>query len=80
MNEQPERRQTPTERLHEVTMAALQRSAAPPEHAVEISRNAKGDFQFSVTVRGFDVEQVYVDATSIASRLAGLYPRENGAA
>ena len=36
---QTERRLTPTERLHEVTMAAMSRAPSPPEHSVEITRN-----------------------------------------
>jgi hypothetical protein len=53
--EQEPRRLTPTERLHEVTMAAMTRAPSPPEHSVAISRNAKGVAQFEVTVRGYDV-------------------------
>jgi len=52
------RRLTPTERLHEVTMAAMTRAATPPEHSVEITRNAKGVAQFEVTVRGYDLDKV----------------------
>jgi len=70
-----ERRLTPTERLHEVTMAALSRAAAPPEHAVDVVRNAKGDWQLSVTVRGHDIEQVYSEAVRVARQLAADFPR-----
>lgn len=75
-----ERRLTPTERLHEVTMAALNRSAAPPEHSIDVTRNAKGDYQFSVTVRGHDADEVAAKAIELTSKLAVQYPRENGGA
>jgi hypothetical protein len=41
------RRLTPTERLHEVTMAAMTRPTAPPEHSCDLTRNAKGATQIS---------------------------------
>lgn len=69
-------RMTPTQRLHEVTMAALMRPHAEPESAVEITRNAKGDYQFTVTVRGFDVADCLVQAQATARALAELYPRD----
>ena len=74
------RRLTPTERLHEVTMAAMSRAAAPPEHSVEISRNAKGVHQYEVTVRGYDLAEVLAEAFSAHRQLdvALPYP-ENGA-
>jgi hypothetical protein len=71
----PERRQTPTERLHEVTMAAMGRRPAEPESSVEITRNAKGDFQFAVTVRAGDAEQAYTQAVALADNLVARYPR-----
>lgn len=73
-----ERRPTPSQRLHEVTMAALARTHAEPESAVEITRNAKGDFQFTVTVRGTDVQACETLALGVAQRLAEQYPRANG--
>jgi hypothetical protein len=42
-------RLTPTQRLHEVTLAALARSGPSKTPSVEIARNAKGDWQFDVT-------------------------------
>jgi len=42
------RRLTPTERLHEITLAALHRTPVKASEEVEISRNAKGDYQFRV--------------------------------
>lgn len=75
------RRLTPTERLHEVTLAAIQRPASPPEHSVEISRNAKGVAQFAVTVRGHDLAVVLDKATDAFDALSAAYPYatdENG--
>ena len=67
-------RPTPTERLHEVTMAALHRAPIEPEHNIEISRNAKRETQFSVSVRGADLGNVLEQATKAYDRLAILYP------
>jgi hypothetical protein len=74
------RRLTPTERLHEVTMAAMSRAPSPPEHSVEITRNAKGVAQFEVTVRGYDVTEVLAQARAIyvALEQAMPYPETNG--
>lgn len=74
MSADTERRLTPTERLHEVTMAAMQRRPAEPESSVTISRNAKGVFQFEVTVRGGDVLVCHDEAERIANTLAASYP------
>ena len=68
------RRLTPTERLHEVTMAAMGRRPAEPESSVTITRNAKGVFQFEVTVRGPDVSECDMAARYIANALAEAYP------
>jgi len=76
--EETPRRLTPTERLHEVTMAAMSRAASPPEHSVEISRNAKGVAQFAVTVRGFDVADVLLEARNAFDILSTRYPYPNG--
>ena len=74
------RRLTPTERLHEVTMAAMSRAPSPPEHSVEITRNAKGVAQFEVTVRGYDLNDVVERALAVYSELdiAQPYPETNG--
>ncbi len=69
------RRQTAAERAHEVTMTLLQRSAVPPESAVELTRNAKGDVQVGVTVRGHDAVTVEQTAGEIFDRLCTKYPR-----
>lgn len=74
------RRPTPTERLHEVTLAFASRAASPPEHSVELSRNAKGVVQFAVTVRGYDLTTVMAEARAAYVELdtAAPYPVANG--
>ena len=47
VNDQPARL-TPTQRLHEITLAALHRTPIKASEEVEITRNAKGDYQFRV--------------------------------
>lgn len=71
----PERRQTPTERYHEAMLAFAQRSAAPPESAIDITRNAKGDYQYTVTVRGHDPDAALAKALELADAIAAKYPR-----
>ena len=68
------RRLTPTERLHEVTMAAMTRAATPPEHSVEITRNAKGVHQYEVTVRGYDLDEVLAQALATQADLDAKLP------
>jgi hypothetical protein len=75
------RRLTPTERLHEVTMAAMQRAAAPPEHTVGLTLNAKGEVQIEVTGRGHDLDTVAASVVATFDTLRAAYPRNgNGAA
>lgn len=74
------RKLTPTERLHEVTMAAMTRAPSPPEHSVEITRNAKGVAQFEVTVRGYDLADVLAKAQEAFSALETALPYSNGGA
>ncbi|TMC48776.1 MAG: hypothetical protein E6J20_18580 [Chloroflexi bacterium] len=78
--EETPRRLTPTERLHEVTVLAMQRKPSEPESSVTLSRNAKGAFQFEVTVRGADVLMCKRSAEVITDALATKYPypSENG--
>jgi hypothetical protein len=77
--EQPEsRRLTPTERLHEVTMAAVQRAASPPEHTVSLALNAKGDVQIEVTGRGHDLDMLEASVAASFDWLRAKYPRGNG--
>jgi hypothetical protein len=74
------RRLTPSERQHEVVMALAQRVPAPPEHSVEITRNAKGVAQFEVTVRGYNLDEVLDAARDAYAKLTADLPYpENGA-
>ena len=68
------RRLTPTERLHEVTMAAMGRRPAEPESSVTITRNAKGVAQFEVTVRGPSVSDCHTVAEQVYDALCTTYP------
>lgn len=68
---------TPTQRLHAVTMAALTRAPAPAESSVELTRNAKGDRQWAITVRGDDPAECERLAVEIDARLAELYPHSS---
>ena len=73
-----ERRLTPTERLHEVSMAAIQRTPAQPEHTVGLTLNAKGDVQIEVTGRGTDLDALATDVATQFDALCEKYPRGNG--
>lgn len=42
------RKLTPTERAHEIMLAALHRTPVKASEEVELTRNAKGDWQFRV--------------------------------
>jgi len=46
--EERPRRLTPTERAHEIMLAALHRTPVKASEEVEITRNAKGDYQYRV--------------------------------
>jgi hypothetical protein len=79
MSAEEPRRLTPTERLHEVTMAAMGRRPAEPESSVTITRNAKGVFQFEVTVRGGDVIECQAQAECTDDLVKRYpYPETNG--
>jgi hypothetical protein len=54
-------------------MAVAQRSSAP-ESSVTVSRNARGVFQFEVTVRGEDVTDCIAEAKDTVAELVELYP------
>jgi hypothetical protein len=73
-----DRKLTPTERLHEVTMTALRRAPVAPEHTVDLTLNAKGDVQIAVAARGADIDEVAEDAMRVFDQLCAKYPR-NGA-
>lgn len=70
-----ERRKTPTERYHELALRAAQRQPLVPEHSVDLTRNAKGDVQIALTVRGGDLAEVERSATASFERLCERYPR-----
>ena len=74
------RRLTPTERLHEVTMAAMLRRPSEPEHTVGLTLNAKGDVQIEVTGRGPDLDALAAHVTAKFEWLREQFPRGNGAA
>ena len=69
------RKLTPTERLHEVTMSALARTPAQPEHTVGLTLNAKGDVQIEVTGRGADIHLLVQHVVGEFDRLMAKYPR-----
>ena len=69
------RKLTPTERLHEVTMTALARTPAQPEHTVGLTLNAKGDVQIEVTGRGTDLEGLAASVQAAFDALCEKYPR-----
>lgn len=77
MSAEPQRL-TPTQRLHEVTMAALTRTAAPPEHSLGLARNAKGVVQIDLTVRGHDLAAVLAEAREAFDTLTTTYPFQEG--
>ena len=72
------RRLTPTERLHEISMAAIQRKPSEPESSVTITRNARGVFQFEVTVRGPDVGDCDALARNVVTGLIEQFPYPAG--
>jgi hypothetical protein len=79
-------RLTPTQRLHEVTMASLARRPSEPESTVEIGTTAKhaskDDPQpkrlhtWSITVRGTDVQECDRIARRLDDGLSALYAHE----
>jgi hypothetical protein len=69
-----EQRPTPSQRLHEVTMAALNKVPSPPESSVTVSRNARGVFQFEVTVRGYDVDECWGLCWPLIKTMTEIYP------
>jgi hypothetical protein len=73
---EPERRLTPTERLHEVTMAVLNRRPTTPESSVTIGVTAKRIHTWEVTVRGDDPEDCARVARELDDALAEKYAAE----
>lgn len=74
-SQEPVRRQSPSERYHELSMAWATRPLAAPEHSLDITRNAKGDWQYSLTVRGADLADVLEAAFEAVEQLEAKYPR-----
>lgn len=72
--EETPRRLTPTERLHEVTMAAMHRRPAEPEQSVTLARNARGIVQPEVTARGIDLDAVLAQTMAAFDVLCDRYP------
>ena len=78
MSENEVPRLTPTQRLHEVTMQALSRSPRNAVESVEISRNAKGDTQWTIkaeTHEGETLTEAAARAQTLHDDLATAYPR-----
>jgi hypothetical protein len=71
--EQTERRKTPTERYHELALQAAKRQPIVPEHSLGLTRNAKGNVQIELTVRGTDLTEVEADATASFDRICDKY-------
>lgn len=71
--EQTERRKTPTERYHELALQAAKRQPIVPEHSLGLTRNAKGNVQVELTVRGTDLTELEQQATAAFDRLCDKY-------
>lgn len=69
------RRQTPSERYHQLALQAAQRQPLVPEHSLDLTRNAKGDVQIALTVRGGELAAVEQSATETFDRLCDRYAR-----
>ena len=64
----------------EILALALTRSSRDSE-SIEISRNAKGEFQFSVTARtteGETLSEAFERASATAGMLVARFPYQNG--
>jgi hypothetical protein len=61
------RRLTPTERAHEIMLAALHRTPVKASEEVEVTRNAKGDYQFTVSGVAGEDESLAKVATRVLS-------------
>lgn len=71
-------RLTAAERQHELAMAAVQRQATPPEHSLNLTRNAKQQVQIDLTVRGHGLDQVLAEARAAFDDLLATYPNGEG--
>ena len=76
-DQQTERRQTPTERYHELALHAAQRQPLVPEHSLDLTRNAKGNVQIALTVRGGELAEVERTAVEAFDRICARYPHSD---
>ena len=65
---------------YNVLMAQATRPHAEPTSDVEVTRNAKGEWQFKVSVTDRDPDAAYRKACELSEQLAKAYPFGNGAA
>ena len=72
--EQTERRQTPTERYHELALLSASRAPQAPEHTIGLTRNSRGVVQVDVAVRSSDLAELEQDVTATFDRLCRKYP------
>lgn len=56
---------------------AARREPRPPLQTIEISRNAKGDVQWTIQVAGEDAFRAEQDAREIHDRLTRTYPHSS---
>lgn len=74
--EETPRRQSPTEAIRDVAIAALHR-ASTPEYDCSLTLNAKGDVQIAVTGKA-DTLDVCDAVRAKFDELCAAYPRRNG--
>ena len=67
------------EQSQALLMAQATRPHAEPTSDVEVTRNAKGDWQFKVAVTMHDPNEAYRKACELAESLAHKFPFVNGA-
>ena len=73
--DQEPRRLTPTERLHEVTMAAMQRPHAEPTTSVKLNRSVtNGQWGIEIDVTKRDHEEAFAVAVELARRAESEFP------
>lgn len=49
--------------------------AQAPEHSVDLTKNAKGDMQWTITVRGSDLSELATKAFEANLKFEAEYPR-----
>ncbi len=65
---------SPWRDAYELLMQRPERPSTPPESSVTISRNAKGHFQFEVTVRGPQADECADEADRLTQIMVAAYP------